>query len=173
MYCKHCGKEIDNDSKFCKECGKPLDVIDSSNDFIVFFQKHLILVALIVIWYIIGYLYSYTEYYSKDSGIIFGMYIVTPIIIGLLYWVYKQNCKYQIQLFSKTDSNKIKLLKYAYLAYTYFIPFSCSDGLGHDYFVYFVIFGLVWLVPTLIICGIYYYIQSRKTVKKNTNNIVE
>lgn len=21
MYCKHCGKEIDNDSKFCKECG--------------------------------------------------------------------------------------------------------------------------------------------------------
>ena len=90
------------------------------------------------------------------------MYIVTPIIIGLLYWVYKQNCKYQIQLFSKTDSNKIKLLKYAYLAYTYFIPFSCSDGVGHDYFVYFVILGLVWLVPTLIICGIYYYIQSRK-----------
>ena len=37
MYCKHCGKEIDNDSKFCKECGKPLDVIDSSNDFIGFF----------------------------------------------------------------------------------------------------------------------------------------
>ena len=61
-----------------------VDVIDSSNDFIGFFQKHLVLVALIVIWYIIGYLYSYTEYHSKDSGIIFGMYIVTPIIIGLL-----------------------------------------------------------------------------------------
>lgn len=21
MYCKHCGREIDNDSEFCKECG--------------------------------------------------------------------------------------------------------------------------------------------------------
>lgn len=26
MYCKHCGKEIDNDSKFCKECGQKTDV---------------------------------------------------------------------------------------------------------------------------------------------------
>ena len=165
MYCKHCGKEIDNDSKFCKECGKPLDVIDSSNDFIGFFEKHLVLITLIVIWYIIGYLYSHAYYGREYGGIVFGMYIVTPIIIGLLYWVYKHNCKYQIQLFSKTDSNKIKLLKYAYLAYTYFIPFACSDGLGHDYFFYFVMLGLVWLVPTLIICGIYYYIQSRKAVK--------
>lgn len=24
MYCKHCGKEIDNDSSFCKHCGKKL-----------------------------------------------------------------------------------------------------------------------------------------------------
>lgn len=23
MYCKHCGKEIDDDSKFCNHCGKP------------------------------------------------------------------------------------------------------------------------------------------------------
>jgi len=22
VYCKHCGSEIDNDSKFCKKCGK-------------------------------------------------------------------------------------------------------------------------------------------------------
>lgn len=22
IYCKHCGSEIDNDSKFCKKCGK-------------------------------------------------------------------------------------------------------------------------------------------------------
>ena len=24
MYCKHCGQEIDADSKFCKKCGKEL-----------------------------------------------------------------------------------------------------------------------------------------------------
>lgn len=160
MYCKHCGKEIDNDSKFCKECGKPLDVYaETSQINMGFFQKHLVLIALIVIWYVIAYLYS-TAYYHK-GGIIFGMYLITPIIIGLLYWLYRQNCKYQIHLFNKDDSVKIKLLKYAYLAYTYFIPFACSDGLGNDYFVYFVNLGLGWLVPTLVICGIYYYIQSR------------
>ena len=25
MYCKHCGKEIDDNSTFCKHCGKPLN----------------------------------------------------------------------------------------------------------------------------------------------------
>ena len=25
MYCKHCGKEIEENSSFCKHCGKPLD----------------------------------------------------------------------------------------------------------------------------------------------------
>ena len=25
MYCKHCGKEIDDNSTFCKYCGKPQD----------------------------------------------------------------------------------------------------------------------------------------------------
>ena len=29
MYCKHCGKEIADDSKFCKYCGN--GVVDSSN----------------------------------------------------------------------------------------------------------------------------------------------
>ena len=25
MYCKHCGKEIEDNSSFCKNCGKPLN----------------------------------------------------------------------------------------------------------------------------------------------------
>ena len=166
MYCKYCGKQIDDDSKFCKECGKSLNhITNSSNGYMIFLQKNLVLIALVVIWYIIGYLYSSVSY--EESGIIYGMYLVTPMIMGVLYWLYKQNCKYQIKLFDKSDSLKVKLLKYAYLVYTYFIPFSCSDGLGYDYFVYFVILGLVWLAPTFIICGIYYYIQSKKAVKSS------
>ena len=165
MYCKHCGKLIDDDSKFCKECGNSLLPTDSSKNYIDFFQKHIVFVALIVIWYIVGYLYSSVYYDRESSGIIFGMYLITPIIIGLLYWVYKKNCKYQIQLFNKTDSKNNKLLKYAYLTYTYFIPFACSDGLGDDYFIYFVILSFAWLIPTLIICGIYYYIQYNKDKK--------
>ena len=166
MYCKYCGKQIDDDSKFCKECGRSLDSITSSpSNYESFFKKHIVLIALIVIWYIVAYVYSSAYYDKEDIGIIFGMYLVTPIIIGLFYWVYKHNCKYHIQLFNKADSTKIKLLKYAYLAYTFIVPFVCSDGLGYDYFVYFVIMGIVWLVPTLIICGIYYFIQSRKAIK--------
>lgn len=31
MFCKYCGKEIDNDSKFCKFCGKTLEGIKQNN----------------------------------------------------------------------------------------------------------------------------------------------
>ena len=31
MFCKYCGKEIDNDSKFCKFCGKTLEHIKQNN----------------------------------------------------------------------------------------------------------------------------------------------
>jgi uncharacterized membrane protein YvbJ len=30
MYCKHCGKQIDEDSVFCQYCGKPQDVVTDS-----------------------------------------------------------------------------------------------------------------------------------------------
>lgn len=30
MYCKHCGKRIDDDSSFCSSCGKSQRSIDSS-----------------------------------------------------------------------------------------------------------------------------------------------
>ena len=43
--------------------------------------------------------------------------------------------------------------------------YSLDENMGNDYFAYFFIWGFVWLVPTIIICGIYYYIQSRKAVK--------
>lgn len=36
MYCKHCGKEIDNDSSFCKHCGKTQGTISVLSDAVVY-----------------------------------------------------------------------------------------------------------------------------------------
>lgn len=32
MYCKHCGKLIDEDSVFCRFCGKPQEIINQTED---------------------------------------------------------------------------------------------------------------------------------------------
>lgn len=34
MYCKNCGKEIDEDSKFCKYCGKNLEIVSKEIEII-------------------------------------------------------------------------------------------------------------------------------------------
>lgn len=35
MYCKHCGKLIDEDSVFCRFCGKPQEIINQTEDLFV------------------------------------------------------------------------------------------------------------------------------------------
>lgn len=77
MYCKHCGKEIADDSKFCQHCGEKLDTTSSapkivpkpkSNEGIVitkdeessvfkFFAKNKIYVILYIIWVIVNILF--------------------------------------------------------------------------------------------------------------------
>lgn len=161
MYCKYCGKQIDEDSSFCKHCENNLEVTTNPSDnYIGFFKRNFVVIALVIAWYIFGFFYSLTYY--DNWGIIFGMYLVTPILYGVLYWLYTHYCNYPIRLFDKSDSSWMKWVKYAYLIYTIIIPFACSDGLGEEYFIYFVILGIVWLVPTLIICGLYYLDKSRK-----------
>jgi len=54
MYCKHCGKEIDDNSSFCKYCGKPQDNrVSTPNSFIDFVYKKPILSSYIL-WVIIN-----------------------------------------------------------------------------------------------------------------------
>ena len=54
MYCKHCGKEIDDNSSFCKYCGKPQDNrVSTPNGFIDFIYKKPILSSYIL-WVIIN-----------------------------------------------------------------------------------------------------------------------
>lgn len=54
MYCKHCGKEIDDNSSFCKFCGKPQDNrVSTYNGLIDYFVKKPI-VPLYILWVIIN-----------------------------------------------------------------------------------------------------------------------
>ena len=54
MYCKHCGREIDDNSSYCKYCGKPQDNrVSTPNSFIDFVYKKPILSSYIL-WVIIN-----------------------------------------------------------------------------------------------------------------------
>jgi len=100
MYCKHCGREIDDNSSFCKYCGKPQDNrVSSPNGFIDFVYKKPILSSYIL-WVIINtvclcsgkkcgehyYLlypkYFLEDYYSYDSNVLdLGNYQITDFIV--------------------------------------------------------------------------------------------
>ena len=54
MYCKHCGKEIDDNSSFCKYCGKPQDNrVSTPNSLIDFVTKRPI-TSSYILWVIIN-----------------------------------------------------------------------------------------------------------------------
>ena len=50
MYCKHCGKEIDNNSSFCQYCGKKV----GENEGTVVLDYKKLLITIYVIWVIIN-----------------------------------------------------------------------------------------------------------------------
>ena len=102
MYCKHCGKEIADDSKFCQYCGKSLEsntinyfesiksFISSNKKIVKIFIGILICIAIGWIWYIntpsyieIGILKEPNNYqYEKDI-----------ITFGYMYFSRLQQCK--------------------------------------------------------------------------------
>lgn len=101
MYCKHCGKEIDDNSSFCKHCGKPQNsnqtAFSISKGWIVY-----IIWSIINMYLLIGdkyhpaskYFYPFTSddiYYSWDKGFYdFSEFIVYVFILpAILYIVYR------------------------------------------------------------------------------------
>ena len=46
MFCKHCGKQIDKDSKFCEFCGRPIEKYGSKkinleeDEDVVYIESH-------------------------------------------------------------------------------------------------------------------------------------
>ena len=105
MYCKHCGKEIDDNSSFCKHCGKSQD--SNSKPFI--FQPVWI---IYLIWALSNmcllldkkhpeaseYFYPFTEYwhYSNHWGnwsrifYDFSEFIVYVFVLpAIIYFIYR------------------------------------------------------------------------------------
>ncbi len=54
MYCKHCGREIDDNSSFCKYCGKPQDNRVSTPNGLVDFVTKRPIMSSYILWVIIN-----------------------------------------------------------------------------------------------------------------------
>ena len=73
MYCKHCGKEIADDSKYCQHCGKSLEVnnINYWNSIKTFITSHTMIVK-IVLGILICAALGWTYYINVPSNMIVG-----------------------------------------------------------------------------------------------------
>ncbi len=162
MYCKHCGKEIDDNSSFCKYCGKPQDNrVSSPNGFIDFVYKKPILSSYIL-WVIINtvclcsgkkcgeyYNLLYPKFfleYRYDSNVMdLGNYQITdfivyaillPLVIFLGYHFFKKvtSMKYRI-LWALWFIINILWYNWSDLEIAYaFFPFT--DTVKYDIFTY-------------------------------------
>ena len=81
MYCKHCGKEIADDSMFCQHCGKSQDNIVSTTNGFVDFVTNRPIVSSYILWFVINviclckgdkaleyYNILYPKFYLKREG---------------------------------------------------------------------------------------------------------
>lgn len=175
MYCKHCGKQIDDDSTFCKYCGKsleePIKTLDNStnsseiptNSFKSLFnldKRKIDIILALVLWVIIGLIIAIASSNNTFTTIQrLASLLITLGIVGILYWFYKNYCKYPITSFDKSDSKKTKIMKYAYIVYTIILPLFLIGG-SRKLFMYEGLMFEWWLVPSIFICGIYYYLKK-------------
>ena len=108
MYCKYCGKQIEEDSLYCKFCGENLNdvtkaqkVIAPRTELLEWFKSLSLKVQILIIIYIayllslICYLsYSLANGYEEAFGevIILGLIIPFVLISGYYFWKrYKEN----------------------------------------------------------------------------------
>ena len=166
MYCKYCGKQIDDDSKFCKECGKDLssDISNSSYSFSIgTIKPYFIPICLTAIWYALTFVFIFGIYryaYEDESPIgMLALLWITPLVYYLEYIAINKKGKYPLKFWNDTDKTKTKLFKWAYLIYTYFVPFGCCEhNRIDDYLGRMFIF---WLVPSILIYLLYCFISSK------------
>ena len=171
MFCKHCGKEIDDNSTFCKHCGKPLNDVTTQSEmpfwekkFLTYLLHFIIGVVVLIIWLYLVSLAS--ESLNKASyRLVMNAFRLTALIVFIVYLISRVSFKNRIILFNKSDSPENKLKKYLYIFYTLIIPFICMlivDRLiregsyeAKDIIMYFVLFAFLWIVPTVAICSRY------------------
>ena len=110
MYCKHCSREIDDNSSYCKYCGKPQGNINVSRGWIIdFIYKHPIITFYYVLWVIINTVCLL----SGEKH---------PYDFDILYPKYNYSNSYDYEHYLITD----------YIVYVLLIPYTIY--LGYYYF---------------------------------------
>lgn len=172
MFCKYCGKQIDDDSKFCKECGKNLssDIHNNTNVSISSIKPYFIPISIFVIWYALTFVFifgvfDYAYEYESPIGMLALLWI-TPIVYYLAYSLINKYSKYPIRLWSDTDKPKTKLFKSAYLIYSFWAPLACSEK---NVDTYIPLMFVCWLIPSMLIYLLYIYKLSKKGKKNHQN----
>ena len=158
MYCKHCGREIDDNSSFCKYCGKPQDNrVSTPNGFIDFIYKKPIL-SLYILWVIINivclwnktktgeyynllypkFFLEETNYYYYNDSNVFGLdnyqitdFIVYAILIPLVLYL-------GYQYFKKITSIKYRILWTLWFIF-HIVMYKMSNLIIGEYFFPFTI----------------------------------
>ena len=129
MYCKHCGKQIDENSEFCKHCGK-----SQNNSNKEFKNKSIWIIIIYIIWalsnfYLLmgekdikasSYFFPFTKinsdywgenwnknYYDYSEFIVYVfilpviLYFILPVISNYLYRFYNKEIKEEIKKMKK------------------------------------------------------------------------
>jgi hypothetical protein len=175
MYCKYCGKPIDDDSKFCKTCGKSLanDNPYSNYSFpIGKIKPFYIPICLIVIWYAISFIVfinycklSNVEVIERIDSLV-ALWI-TPIIYYLIYTLLHKNKKYPLQLWNKEDKLTTKLIKISYIVYSCCLPLMFWNDDDTNVLVYLILMFFLWVIPSIFLYLIYLKVISFKYLVKS------
>jgi hypothetical protein len=101
MFCRYCGKEIEEDSCFCKYCGKNIEKTGytSNKNYVKKFTSLSIKTQIVIIFYclwFVGFLsfvlfdYDYEYGYSYENIALFFLWVIfIPCIIFSLWYIWK------------------------------------------------------------------------------------
>ena len=107
MFCRYCGKEIEEDSYFCRYCGKNIEKIGytSNKNYVKKFTSLSIKIQIVIIFYclwFVGFLsfvlfdydydyeYDYEYGYSYENIALFFLWVIfIPCIIFSLWYIWK------------------------------------------------------------------------------------
>lgn len=94
MYCKHCGKQIENDSTFCKYCGNTVDNGKLANSKLPRISPKWL--TILITWLILNvalWFASADRSYSAEDRTFFPFFVIYafafPAFVGLIYYRFK------------------------------------------------------------------------------------
>ena len=165
MYCKHCGKEIDNDSSFCKHCGKTQGSNLVTNDMIPYRIVRTICSDMkwfiYSIWLIInlcclfgekcGYDYFYLyprlsysedtfslEYYQFTDFLVYAFLIPITVFLGHQYFQKHKSFKTRLYWGIWFAFNLLMYYISSFEDHESFFPFTLRREYNWDYPLFYI-----------------------------------